>query len=584
MYKIDKLFFIISMLLIGSTACKKQLNVGNPNSPTLGADVTNEASLAAFAQGAVYIDGFQASNAYNWLGNGYFSLNYSYSELLGDMVGSTDANEIVNTINIPYYVILDNSSKYTLTPGTSNNEAQSTQLRVGNTRAETAAGYNALYYMWTNMYILNSSCNIVLGVIPTIKGLSADATSTLQAWAYFWKGYAYSVIGSQYTAGLIINTANPTLSASVTNNNYLIKDSIIAESNAWFNKAAATLAGISAGSADYNTVLGELIPASYQTTPHGGVPTPTMWIHNINTMLARNILANKLSPFVNGSLGGTITKASIPLMAQSDWQNVMTLATNGIQTGDAVFTTTSDPVNSLYPAKTGNITLMAAGPNAGLVFQPGLRFTQNYNAGDQRLALDFTASAADTFYNDYFSTVYSLINSPNGSPLASNGAPTVYNYSDQTIGDYELFIAGSWEENTLMLAEANIMMGNTDAGLALVDAERNYQGAGVAVTAGTGLTQAQAYNQLVRERRVALFGRGLSFWDSRRWGWTYDISQGGGSYGNKMLYLPSTGNAVMNVNATIDYNFMDYWDIPADEIILNPPSKGTAQVVTNPNY
>ncbi len=97
-------------------------------------------------------------------------------------------------------------------------------------------------------------------------------------------------------------------------------------------------------------------------------------------------------------------------MAQSDWQNVLSLATNGIQTGDFIFSATSDPVNSLYGAKTGNITLMAAGPNSGLVFQPGLRLTQNYNAGDQRLALDFTNTAADTFYNDYFSTVYSLIN------------------------------------------------------------------------------------------------------------------------------------------------------------------------------
>jgi hypothetical protein len=421
---------------------------------------------------------------------------------------------------------------------------------------------------------LNGSCNNLLSVIPTIKPLSADATSTLEAWAYFWKGYAYSVIGSQYTAGLIANTAG------ATNGNYLIKDSIIAESNAWLNKAASTLGGISAGSADYNTVLGELIPGDFQGTPHGGILTPTMWIHNINTMLARNLLVNKLSPFVNGSLGAAITGASIPAMTSSDWQNVLTLATSGIQTGDFVFTATSAPVNGLYGQKNGNITLMAAGPNAGLVFQPGLRLTQNYNAGDQRLALDFTTSAADTFYNDYFSTVHSLINGPNGT----SGASAVYNYSDQTVGAYELFIAGSWEENTLMLAEANIMLGNTDAGLALVDAERNYQGAGVAVTAGTGLTQTQAYQQLVRERRVALFGRGLSFWDSRRWGWTYDIKQGGGSYGNQILYLPSTGHSVMNVNATFDYNFMDYWDVPADEVILNPPTKATATVVKNPNY
>ncbi len=566
-----KLLFFSLIFLVGAAGCKKQLNVGNPNAPTIAADVTSESSLAALGQGSVYIDGFQSANAYNWLGSGYFSLNYSYSELLADMVGSTDANEIVNTINIPYYVILDNSSVYT-SGGGANNEAQATQLRVGNTRAETAAGYNALYYQWCNMYILNGSMNSFLATIPLVKGLSADAVSTMQAWAYFWKGYAYSVIGSQYTAGLIVNTAG------ATNNNYLIKDSIIAESNYYLNLASSTVGGISGGSADYNTVLGELIPAAFQGTPHGGIPTPTMWQHNINTLLARNILVNKLSPFVNQSLSASITGASVPVMGQSDWQSVLMLAGNGIQTGDAVFTATSTASASLYGNGSGNITLMAAGYNQNLVFQPGLRLTQNYNTGDQRLALDFTHAAEDTFYNDYFSTIYSLINGPNGS----SGA--VYDYSDQTTGAYELFFGGSWEENTLMLAEANIMTGKIDPGLALVDAERNYQGAGVAATSGTGLTQAQAYNQLVRERRVALFGRGLSFWDSRRWGWIYDIKQGGGSYGNQLLYLPPTGNAVMNYNATIDYNFMDYWDVPADEVILNPPSAATKGVVTNPNY
>ena len=43
-----------------------------------------------------------------------------------------------------------------------------------------------------------------------------------------------------------------------------------------------------------------------------------------------------------------------------------------------------------------------------------------------------------------------------------------------------LLAGPSWEENTLMLAEANIMTGNIEPALRLVDAERNYQGAGVA--------------------------------------------------------------------------------------------------------
>ncbi len=560
-----KILFLSSLFIICATSCKKQLNVGNPNQPTIAQNVVDEGSLAQFGLGAVYVDGFQSVNAYNWLGSSYFSLNYGYAELLADLTGSTDANEIINTVNIPSYAIFDDGTK---TPVA---EPQVQQLRTGNTRASTSAGYNALYYEWEDIYLLNGSCNTFLATIPAIKSLSADAVSTFEAWGYFWKGYAYSVIGSQYTAGVISNVAG------TTNGHYLIKDSIIAESNYYLNLAATTLGGISAGSAEYAKVMSELIPADFQATTHGAPPTTTAFVHNINTLLARNILVNKLSPFVNGVLGGTISKASIPAMASSDWQSVLTLTSNGIQPGDGFFIATSSGVNSFYGQGNGNITLMLGGQNSNTVFQPGLRLTQNYNIGDQRLALDFTAGPSDTFYNDLFSTVYSMIG-------GSNGTTTVYNYSDADPGAYETVIAGSYEENTLMQAEADIMSGNVEAGLALIDAERNYQGAGVAAVAGTGLTQTQAYNQLVRERRVALFGRGLSFYDSRRWGWSYDISQGGGSYGNMVLWQPGTGHSVMYKNVTFDYNFMDYWDIPADEVILNPPLKGTASVVTNPNY
>ena len=42
---------------------------------------------------------------------------------------------------------------------------------------------------------------------------------------------------------------------------------------------------------------------------NGGVPTVDMWKRNINTMLARNILVNKLAPFVNGNPAATISKS-----------------------------------------------------------------------------------------------------------------------------------------------------------------------------------------------------------------------------------------------------------------------------------
>jgi hypothetical protein len=84
---------------------------------------------------------------------------------------------------------------------------------------------------------------------------------------------------------------------------------------------------------------------------------------------------------------------------------------------------------------------------------------------------------------------------------------------------------------------------------------------------------------LVRERRVALVFRGLSFYDNRRWGWTYDITNGGGSYGNVLV----SSDGTVNNNTTFNYNFLDYWDVPADETVLNPPSAGSVATI-NPNF
>jgi hypothetical protein len=92
------------------------------------------------------------------------------------------------------------------------------------------------------------------------------------------------------------------------------------------------------------------------------------------------------------------------------------------------------------------------------------------------------------------------------------------------------------------------------------------------------LNESQALQELVQERRVALVFRGLSFYDSRRWGWTYSVDHGGGSYGNVLV----TPDLVVHNNVLINYDFLDYWDVPADESDLNPPSDDSAPLV-NPN-
>ncbi len=557
MHKNKSVFLlIIGILAIAGTSCKKQLQVGNPNAPTLATNVNNESGLLSLAQGGVYLNGFYEGDG--WLGNSYFSLPWGYQELMGDVVGADASNNQVTTIGYPDYFISDDGTK------TVNPSPQVSVIRTYNVYGGDVN--NPLYYQWLNMYALNGACNKILALVPGIPfaGDSTTRKNTVKAWCYWWKGYAYASIGTMYYTGLINDNPNDTV-----NNNYKIKDSIIARSNYYFNLASSILAGIT-DSTDFATELGQLIPAFCQVD-HGGVLSPSMWVRNINTMLARNILLNNLAPFVNGNPNATISKASISTMTTALWNQVMTLASSGIQATDYVFTGESVENNYFFSATGGTAAALCTGPNSGTTFKIGMRYIQDFKPGDQRLATDFNTQS--TYNNSFYGTPYNITDSLQQSVTG------VYVIGSKQVGQYEVFIAGSYEENELMLAEANIRLGNTDPGLAYVDAVRTYQGAGIANVSGTGLTEAQALTELVKERRASLVFRGLSFYDLRRWGWTYDIANGGGSYGN-MLF--AVGGA-MNTNVTIDYDFMDYWDVPADEITLNPPSAGSAPVV-NPNY
>jgi hypothetical protein len=136
-------------------------------------------------------------------------------------------------------------------------------------------------------------------------------------------------------------------------------------------------------------------------------------------------------------------------------------------------------------------------------------------------------------------------------------------------------VAASYEENELMKAEANIKLNNITTGLASVDAVRTYQGSGLSAVSGAITDPAQAYEELRRERRTALLFRNVSLYDSRRWGYLDDIA-GGGTGRTNAVVVSSTG--VVNTKATINYNFLDYWDVPDDELALNPPTDGSAPV------
>jgi len=531
-----------------SSSCKKDLNIQNPNSPTL-AQASTETGLVSLAAGSVYVNGFMNGNY--WLGNSFFSLEYGFDELLADDVASPDANQNVNVINLPASVIFtDGTGTVKVNP-----TSQVANLRVNNTRATQSQ--NMFYYEWNSMYQLNNAANQILALVGTVP-LSGDAATkqaTLRAWAYWWKGYAYARIGSIYYSGIINNAI------SATNPNYVLSTAIIAESNKNLAAASAQLSSISSvNTATYTALMKQLLP-SFVQTGHGGAPTPAAFIDNINTLEARNLLAN------------TRTSA----MTAANWQTIISLTTAGIQSSDNVFTMRTTDVNGLSGATSGCVALNTSGPAQNSTFQLQERLVQDFKSGDQRFAKNIldTTAAINQVGGYTFSTRWELLN----AKLSPRPKINSIQYADNTPGNQEIYIAGSYEENALMLAEAYINTGQIDKGLALVDAVRDYQLAGLAHVAGTGLTLAQALEELRKERRIALLFRGTAFYDARRWGVIYDVSKGGGRTGCVVL----TPDGVLHTNATINYNFMDYWDVPADEFVLNPPASGSAPI-KNPNY
>ena len=548
------------MPLLILSSCKKQLDVKDPNDPTFDVNVTDEAGITSYAKGGVYWNAFNYGDL--WLGDSYFSLPWGYHELMGDVIGGGQgSNNQTTTMGVPDRFQADPNDPSTVFI---NPAPQTTGIiRSFNTAAATANANNALYYEWINMYAMINVCNLTLEHLATIP-LSDDKAKTVQAWAYWWKGYAYAQIGTLYVAGVIVDQSGTKVDKFVN------QAAIIDESNKNLNQALSLLSGIS-NQVEYNEVISELIPQQNQVGL-GQALSSAQWVRTINTMLARNILLNHLAPFVNGNPDATITKASIAPMSASDWQSVITFCTNGIQEGDYVFTGRTSASNSFFSPEGGSVAGLLTASNQTTTYKLSERLIQQFKPGDNRLANFSTADG--TFYGDANtnSTRYSLVD---GTTAGLTGVPIL---GSREIGGLEIYIGPTYEENQLMLAEANIRTGNIPAGLALIDEVRDYQGAGVAHIGGSGLNVSQAMQELTMERLAALALRGLSFYDSRRWGWTYAIANGGGRYGATLIY-----NATVYTNATIDYNFMDYWDVPADEIDKNPPSADSAPV-KNPNY
>jgi hypothetical protein len=558
MKTINKILILFTIAGLFGVACKKQLDIKNPNQPN-PETLKTENGIIGYALGGVYQNGFRSTKYGDGVvGESFLSFVNGFHGLLGDEVGIEAANVYANQVGCPDKVILDNASQV-LNPGTPNRSTL--VLRANNKNA--SAGANPMYYEWHWMYSLNNACNVMLenADIVSFSGDAATKKNVLKAWAYWWKGYAYGRIGSMYYAGLIRNSSN--LVDPNPNGDYVAANAIIAESNANYDKAIAVL-NAQAVNATYTSTLAKMIPDFHQVGK-GLPPTPAMWIRNINTMKARNILVNK----------------TVSAMTVSDWAAIVTLTTAGLQQADYVFTARSNATGDFISTSGGSVPAKsassAATPASAGTYKISERLMQDYKTGDQRKANNFLQSAPYRFNIDRGNAFHTRF----GLKSGGFGMAGVIVYTNNTVaGASEYYLSGTWEENQLMLAEATMYANGFSAGsisiaMGLIDAVRVFQGAGLAAVAGVVTTQAGALSELRMERRSALVFRGLAFYDARRWKVIDPISSGGGRTGCNLV----DNNGLLNTNATIDYNYLDYWDVPDNELAYNPPNAGSYAVV-----
>jgi starch-binding outer membrane protein, SusD/RagB family len=533
--------FIAAGLMV---SCNSELDVKNPNLPTPESTATPN-GIIAFASGGVYINGFRGlADKYNDGVPGYFwSGAMGMHELWGDNIGEEAANWYGNQIACPNQVVLDNGA---VVKNPSSPNTQYALMREVNQNSNQ--GSNPGFHEWANMYGLNNACNNMLEIVEKVTFPTDDAAkkATIKAWAYWWKGFAYSHIGSIYYAGLINNVAGKASNVFVT------KEAIIAESNKNFDAAAGLIKGLGAGTAAYSEIMGKVIP-SFCQVEKGKVPTPAMWLRSINTMKARNILANK----------------TVAAMTAADWTAVATLTADGIGATDNVFTGRSTENAEIWNPLSGSVASKSTGATPGSnTYKISERLVQDFKATDKRLANNFvkgTAWLGNADRGIIFNTRYLLKDGGTGV------AGTIV-YSNRTAGATELYLAGSYEENALMLAEAKIYSNDIEGGLGLIDAVRTAQGAGLAAVKGTSLSLAAAKEELRVERRCALVFRGVAFYDARRWGVIEPSATR-----TKCVVVDKAG--VVNTNATITYGYLDYLDVPDNELAYNPVGAGSAPVV-----
>jgi hypothetical protein len=260
-------------------------------------------------------------------------------------------------------------------------------------------------------------------------------------------------------------------------------------------------------------------------------------------------------------------------MTAADWTTVQNLASTGLVKGDRTLLWGMAPSgindlsgNTYHPFEMHN-------QSVGLSYVSE-RLIQDYRPGDKRLTKNFGPYPGGAVVNVrsrgiQFGTRYIPLNVENGATYATQNHQGL------------VPIAPTWEENALMIAEAKIRSGSDiEGGLQLIDQVRDADSAYLPHIAGTGLSQDSAVAQLRSERRVGLYMRGVAWYDARRWGVTAPKAQGGGR-ANANVLVPGSligGTAATILPCFIDYSFVDYWDVPQNELDFNPAGPGSAKL------
>jgi hypothetical protein len=540
---------LASALLLG--ACKKDiLQLPNPDLPTPQGSLVTEAGIDDFAQGIFY----------KWIatdpgatGNiNFFDIAWYMESNMGDEdftpysnYGSRYPMNISSiTLPPPYNTVINNPSGY------------ATQLNIlENFDTRSAGDGNSILYEWDCFYFVNAQANTLLQALnnPALKftGDAATKKKLLQAWAYYWKGYSYSKLGSMYLSAVIDDSPDST-SKGLTSDVYVAHDSVISAANRNFNQAASIFASITENS-DYDTTFKAIIPSF--NLPNQ-VITPSMWVRQIQSFEARNYLANH----------------KVANMTSTDWNTIQNLAAGGMTQNDFTLQWGMAPAGLPDLSKYGFIfhPLMLHTNVGGQLSFISERLIQDMQPGDLRFTNYFEPFPTGTVVNVLnrgiqFGTRYAAVDIEKGGRYATE------NYSGTVP------IAPTWEETALMTAEADIYLGSIDAGLKLIDQVRASQGAGLPPLAGSGISQDSAITQLHSERRIGLYLHNVSWYDARRWGITAPASQGGGRTGN--IVVPGSligGTAAKVLPCFINYSFSDYWDVPQNELDFNPAGSGSA--------